>query len=173
MPETFREATFDDANLIATVRVRTWQAAYRGIFPQSHLDAMNIEAQTERTGNWLRNPERRGSDWVLLNDNEAVGWSVTLLRSRDDDLPADTGEIPAIYVLPAYWGQGYGHRLMAHTLDALRTLGAHSVALWVLEDNLRARAFYVREGFAPDGKRKPETIVPNTNLFGLRYRRTL
>ena len=149
MPETFREATFEDAHLIATVRVRTWQAAYRGIFPQSQLDAMNIEAQTERTGNWLRSPDRRDSDWVLLNDGGVVGWSATLLPSRDDDLPAETAEIPAIYVLPEYWGQGCGHRLMGHTLDQLRNLGAHSVALWVLEDNRRARAFYVREGFAP------------------------
>jgi hypothetical protein len=38
-----RPATPDDADAIASVHVRSWQAAYRGIVPDAMLDALSIQ----------------------------------------------------------------------------------------------------------------------------------
>src|SRR5690349_13566256 len=54
-------------------------------------------------------------------------------------------ELYALYTRAAYWGTGLGQRLW----DAVRP--DQPCSLWVLEDNARARAFYRRQGFEPDG----------------------
>ena len=47
---TIRDAVAGDARGIATVRVRSWQAAYRGLMPQDALDGMSIDRNTENWG---------------------------------------------------------------------------------------------------------------------------
>jgi ribosomal protein S18 acetylase RimI-like enzyme len=77
----------------------------------------------------------------------------------------------AIYVVPAWWAAGAGRALMDTALAALRADGYLRAVLWVLADNTRARRFYQRAGFAPDGA---STIL--TGLGGVlevRYRRDL
>ena len=61
------------------------------------------------------------------------------------------GELYAIYVIPAWWSAGVGRALLGSVLPALEAEGYRRVVLWVLADNARARRFYERAGFAPDG----------------------
>jgi hypothetical protein len=58
---------------------------------------------------------------------------------------------------------------MASALEALR--GYPSATLWVLEDNLRARRFYEREGWILDGGRRDEAFLGVT-VPEVRYRTT-
>jgi GNAT superfamily N-acetyltransferase len=77
----------------------------------------------------------------------------------------------AIYVVSAWWSAGAGRALMNAALAALRADGYLRAVLWVLADNVRARRFYDRAGFAPDGA---STII--TGLGGVlevRYCRDL
>jgi GNAT superfamily N-acetyltransferase len=55
----------------------------------------------------------------------------------------DRRQLHALYVLSAYWGQGVGRRLLAAAGPVQE--------LWVLRDNARARRFYERHGWRPDG----------------------
>jgi len=80
--------------------------------------------------------------------------------------------VNAIYALPGAWGTGAGRRLMAAVLDALPGEGFGQVTLWVLDSNARARRFYERAGFAPDGARKTEQYAGAT-ITEARYRRAL
>lgn len=61
------------------------------------------------------------------------------------------------------WREAYGHLLGERFYDdaalATRTeqwaaIGSEPATLWVAEDNPRARGFYARNGFTPDGTRK-------------------
>ena len=65
------------------------------------------------------------------------------------DGPRDL-ELWGIYLLAEYHGSGIGQAL----LDA--AVGDRPASLWVAEDNPRARAFYSRNGFEPDGGRRVE-----------------
>ena len=66
-------------------------------------------------------------------------------RRRDIDL-----ELYALYVRASQYGAGVGHRLIE------AAIGDVPAYLWVFEANDRARGFYARHGFEPDGSRKPE-----------------
>ncbi len=144
-----RAATAADVPSIATVRIRSWQAGYRGAIPQDYLDALDPVAETER---WRRR-ELTGQH-VAEAGGRVVGWlNVGPYRADpDEEVPGpDCGEVRAIYALPEAWGLGVGRALMAHGLEELRRQGLHPVLLWVLESNERARRFYAKAGFAPDG----------------------
>ena len=76
----------------------------------------------------------------------------------DEDLSESVGEIHALYLLPGAWGKGYGRQAMGFATGRLRALGYEKASLWVLLDNGRARRFYARYGFVPDGKEEPITL---------------
>lgn len=78
------------------------------------------------------------------------------------------GEIISVYVLPELIGQGYGHILFTFAVEKLLSLGFHKIYLTVFEDNLRARAFYEKHGFAWDGQ-KLSMEVGGRKLTELRY----
>lgn len=151
MDVTCRPATDADVAAAAEVRVRSWQAAYRGIVPDAVLDRLDPVAEA---GRW-RGRDRAGHH-VAEAGGRVVGWLyVGPYRSDQDDSgpvpPAGSGEIHAIYLLPEVWGQGAGRSLLAYGLGELRRGGAVPVLLWVFAANDRARRFYERAGFAPDG----------------------
>jgi ribosomal protein S18 acetylase RimI-like enzyme len=60
-------------------------------------------------------------------------------------------ELYALYTLNRAYGAGLGAALLR------AALGYSPAYLWVLEANPRARAFYGKHGFHPDGKR---TLLP-------------
>lgn len=65
------------------------------------------------------------------------------------------GELYQIHVLPGQWGRGIGGQLHAAFVRFLReaALPVGRVEAW--ERNDRARAFYTRHGWRPDGHRRP------------------
>ena len=83
----------------------------------------------------------------------------------------NSGEIAAIYLLPEYWGEGYGGNLMNFSLDFLSGAGYESIAIWVLEENNRAINFYKKYGFDFDENKK--TIVLGKELVEVRYLKTI
>ena len=144
-----RRASHDDALAIETIRVRGWRTAYRHVFPAADLDALPIDPERWRAR--IAVPPPGWSTIVCDDDGTVVGFASTG-PSRDED---ELGELYAIYVEPDAWSTGAGRALMA---AAERTLAAQfdAALLWVLEDNPRARGFYERAGWAPDGVRKAE-----------------
>ena len=128
MVTAVRTARLDDAEAMGRIHVESWQAAYVGVVPQAHLDALDAEV----VGIALVVPDRDGEDGV--------------------------GEITIIYVHPSAWGIGAGYALMAECEAELRRRGFAEAVLWVLEDNPRARRFYERQGWRADGGRKVEEI---------------
>src|SRR5438034_2223433 len=62
---------------------------------------------------------------------------------------------------------GHGRMLMDHVLNEFRRRGFAEVALWVLEENRKARAFYEKYGFEPDGGTRRD---PKTEVSEVRYR---
>lgn len=154
---TIRPAVVSDAPAVASVHVRTWQTAYRGLIPDSVLSTLSVEA---RTSMWER-AIPSGGVWVALADDTVTGFA-SAGPSRDDA----AFELYAIYVLSSAWGTGLGFGLMQAALA-----GQRDVIVWALESNTRARRFYERLGFRTDGAARTET-AGTTELEEVRYRRT-
>lgn len=149
-----RVATVDDAEAIAAVHVRSWQSAYRGLLPGAYLDALSVERRSEVWSRILSETNLPRSGAFVLQDNLDVVGFVHVAPTRDDDLPASTGEVTGIYITPSAWGLGGGGQLIATARASLKAAGFARAALWVLKANLAARRFYERQGWVPDGARK-------------------
>jgi len=135
-----------DARGIAEVHTRTWQAAYRQVFPAEVLDNLDVD---ERVRGWLERIEADMDVWVAETEGRIVGF-LAAGPSRTEDGP---GELYALYVLPEAWGSGAGRALMDGFKAWLEREGYAAAMLWVLADNPRARRFYEREGWRVDGAR--------------------
>ena len=151
-----REATIEDAQAIATIHVDSWQAAYRGILPETYLANLAV---TQRSEAW-RKSIVAGRPRVLVAHADThfetaaaaetiLGW-VAFGDARDGDKDHRWGEVETLYIAPAFWRKGIGRRLIDAARVALHSAGYTNVALWVLLDNRRARAFYKRSGFVCD-----------------------
>jgi len=135
-----RPAHADDAQAIATVHVRSWQAAYRGVVPDAYLDSLSIEQRTTFWRGFLEEPSRP-EIWAADADPPIIGWAI-ISQSRDKDAAPRTGELNAIYVLPEYWSSGVGRALWIKAKERLSERGFDQVTVWVLADNVRAIRFY-------------------------------
>lgn len=81
------------------------------------------------------------------------------------------GEIISFYSHPEETGKGYGSLLLAEALSRLQAAGHPGALLYVLRENLDARRFYQRHGFAPDGTELALPFPPDRLCVDLRYRK--
>jgi ribosomal protein S18 acetylase RimI-like enzyme len=177
-----RAMTEADVDAVAAIRVTGWQTAYRGIVPQSFLDAMDAAEDAAQRRQFLARSAGRVHNFVAVDgtgaadgaavdgaeapsgsladgspadgssatSGEVVGW-VAFGPYRSADVPDGSAELYALYVRPDRIGTGVGRALMSTALTRTRSLGVRHLLLWVLAGNDRARRFYARSGFAPDG----------------------
>ncbi|WP_412539826.1 GNAT family N-acetyltransferase [Longispora sp. K20-0274] len=137
-----RDATPEDLPATVDLHVRTWRAAYRGLVPDSYLDAID-------TAEWLAaqravagNPGRHRI--VALLDDVIVGFA----SFGDDRSDPALAEVYAIYVDPDRQGHGVGRALMD---EAVSRLAGRETRLWCAEGNAATRLFYERYGLVTDG----------------------
>lgn len=166
-----RLARLTDAPAIAQVHVTAWQATYRGLLPATLLDNLTIEGRIQE---WNEILTLGGGYIVVCTNNERIIGFAGCGECRDDDLSdGRTGELYAIYLDPAFWGQGYGTTLLNTALALLQRDDYRLVTLWVLEGNQRARGFYEYVGFVADGDIKIEALPGGVEVREVRYRRRL
>jgi len=162
-----RTATPEDAPAVAHVHVASWRTAYAGIVPDEILATLDVGAREARWRTKLADAAVR--TWVAEVADRAIGFA-TLGPARDEDADPGDLELYAIYLSPESWGTGAARELMRTLLadvpDAAR------LTLWVFADNERARHFYRRHGFAPDGVERIEEFS-GAHLTEVRYVRTV
>ena len=194
-----RAGSAADAAQIAAVQREGWFAAYEGIIPAEIIDRVTTPdhgarvRQTFRTRPWQRMlvavaPDQEGPDqegpgqagepaapgivgyasFGPETDVLSAPWPHPLTTDGED---GSVAELYALYVRPAWWSTGTGRALMERVLARTSAAGFPSISLWVLRDNRRARRFYERAGFAPDGA---TNVLDRLGcVTELRYRRTL
>jgi len=139
-----RRARPEDSHGIALVHVSSWQHAYRGIVPQTHLDQLSVADREKR---WAESLDRGGSETLVADaDGQLVGF-ISYGKSRQERAERDEGEIYAIYVSSSHWSMGVGRSLWEAALARLRELGFVRAIVWVLAANEKAIQFYERRGF--------------------------
>ena len=140
----------DDRAVISRIYEESWKAAYRGIIPQSFLDAIP-------EGRWAGRLDLPGRHtMVCVEDGRYVGTS-SFCRSRFPQYP-DAGEVASLYLLPEYFGKGFGRKLLEAVLNELKKQEVPEAFLWVLEENDRARRFYEKCGFSCTGEYLDDNI---------------
>jgi ribosomal protein S18 acetylase RimI-like enzyme len=165
MDFSIRELRIDDAERIAPVHVRSWQAAYPGLIDQAVLDGLEVAQRVELWIDRLSGPID-GARLVVERGGEVVGFLVAARRSPETEGAA---EVFSIYLDPSVWRGGIGSALLDAGVATLREGGPLPIILWVVEGNERACRFYEARGWYFDGGRRSDPIgdglVPH-----LRYR---
>ena len=162
-----RTATPDDVSAISDINVRGWQAAFRGLFPDEFLDALD--------------PRRRDADFsvavtsrvhhtAVAVDEDVVGFVGLRPPEPEDGDPDRVHEIWGLYVEPTRIGTGVGRELMAHALDYLSTGVWDHAILWTLRDVDRTCRFYETAGWYRDGKEKVWELPAGNHVNLVRYR---
>lgn len=148
-----RQAEPDDAEALAEIIVSSWRAAYADILPLDALAGSFMSTAFRRRMFERRLVEPGGTRiFIGLGGGKPCGLSF-VDASNADGLPR-CGELHCLYLLPERWGSGLAAKLMDASLAFLCESGCERVLLWVLEENRRARAFYEKHGFVPDGEVK-------------------
>ncbi len=161
--EVFR-ADIDDAEGIAAVHVRSFDATYRDVLPDVAAAAPDLETRTERWQALLEPDTDAAHTLVAEQRSVAVGFCSLATPSRDASPDERTAEIAAFYVAPSRWGNGVGTALITQALSELRADGWTAVTLWTLAANEPARKFYARFGFEPDGHAGPDPMTGQPKL---------
>ncbi len=175
-----RSASTADAAQISGVQRDSWLAAYQGIIAHEIIDRVTAPdggarvRQVFRTRPWQR--------MVVAADGQEIVGYASFGPELDVFAPwphpmspagrqGEVGELYALYVHPAWWSTGTGRSLMDHVLAKVSRAGFPTVMLWVLERNARARRFYERAGFRPDGA--SHVLDGLGGVIEIRYRRAL
>ncbi|HUP85561.1 MAG TPA: GNAT family N-acetyltransferase [Acidimicrobiales bacterium] len=169
-----RRAEVSDADAIGSIHVRAWQYGYRGQMPDDFLDGLSVE---DRQASWREGlPELPADRRVLVVedpvDGHVCGFSTLGVVRFDGTSTPGEGEVWAINLEPEAWGRGIGAPLLHAAADELRRWGRDVAVLWVLDTNARARRFYEREGWTPDGGVKDDEFGGQV-VHEVRYRRVL
>jgi GNAT superfamily N-acetyltransferase len=177
-----RAAMPDDAPALGRVQVEAWLSAHRGQMPDA--------AWQKRVDEWT--PDVSARAWARLLTEQADGdparvvlliaegdngdpFGLVLGTEAEDDTSGSTAQIDALYVLPAFQGQGIGRWLLQQAATELATLGFSSLNIGVLTANLPARRFYEVMGgheigqrmFDEEGDLQPETVYAWPDIAAL------
>lgn len=140
-----RQAGPDDAEAVVRMHTLAHEECYAHLLSPEFFRARrdSIPERVERRRPHLDVPDPRII--ALDADGEVVGLA-DAGPGRDEDGPVEL-ELYSIYTLARTYGTGLGAALMR------AAIGDSPAYLWVVEGNPRALAFYVKQGFRPDGKR--------------------
>lgn len=168
-----RQAVADDADAIARCHHLGWVDGYRGMVRPGYLASLSQQACTQRWRDHFRDTNPATSQFVAEAAGCVIGF-VSIGPCLDPDAPKAT-EVWDLWVLPGHRNEGVGARLLEAALDELAADGSQVAVLWVLRENLRARAFYERQGGVSDGMTRHAPyerggVIDVRYLFDLRGR---
>ena len=160
-----RTAHYTDVPSLGRVHSAAWRETYRGLIDDGYLDWLTPEVSVKIF------QRRQRADLLVLEEEGEIGGFAVTGHAREEDLPADTGELGGLYLLKACQGKGYGRMLFEKAEERLRSLGCRRMILWVLDGNEQAAGFYKKMGMRSDGRKK--LAVLGKQVVELRMRKDL
>lgn len=148
-----RHATPDDLPGVLDVFLACWRESYRGLLPDSALDAMTDQRAEALWRRVLASPV--GVVLVAVDTEDPSGEIVGITRyavNQETDESAVEGSVLSLYVSPRAHGSGVGTVLLTKASDALRSSGADACTLWVFAANSPSIGFYESRGWHADGE---------------------
>lgn len=142
----------EDAPALARVHVDGWKVAYGHLLEARWFGREALEHRTAQWSRWVtedgagdaRARIRIGRD----GEGSPIGFAASR-AARGQDGPREL-ELSSLYIDQAWYGSGLGRDLVE------AVIGEDPALVWVAEDNPRARRFYEKIGFVPDGATQVE-----------------
>lgn len=149
MSINYRTATTADAGALAELGARTFTHTFGHLYQPADLE---IFLQNHSTDNWVKELNDPAFEIrVAEHDGAMVGY----VKLGPPHLPfeprGEAAELRQLYVIEEMKGQGIAHALIGWVIERARDLRADYLYLSVFTDNHRARRFYEKYGFEPEG----------------------
>jgi ribosomal protein S18 acetylase RimI-like enzyme len=145
MDYQLRRATPQDARAVVLFHTLAHEESYGHLLSPEFFRGRraSIPERVER-----RRPHLAVADprIIAVDGNNHIVGLADAGPGRDDPGPQKL-ELYSIFTLPDTFGTGLGAALLS------AAVGDSPAYLWVLRDNPRAQAFYLKHGFRPDGER--------------------
>lgn len=160
-----RAAGLADTSALAAIHVAAYEEAYRGLLPDEVIDERTEEVRLASWERRLASPAPREFVLVAEVDGRVAGFvSGRPASPEEDDDPARVACWESMYMAPEHLGSGVGQVLHDATLQAAAERGFSEVILFVFEANDRARGFFDKRGWTPDGGRRVSDDVAALRL---------
>nr|WP_084187882.1 GNAT family N-acetyltransferase [Mycobacterium paraffinicum] len=140
-----------------------WRQSWAGMLADSTLDVLGSARRWAILAYPRILQRRHWSMWLAESGSATIGMTIF---GPDPANPKQI-ELDSLYVAAESQGRGVGARLLA---TALRESPLGDVVLWCAEHNTRARGFYERNGFHPDGRTRNWEPLPGVSVTHLGYR---
>ena len=145
----YRLATADDAEALAELGVRTFTDTFGHLYQPGDLE---IFLQNHSPENWDKELSDPAFEVCVA---EQGGTLVGYVKLGPPHLPfeprGEAAELRQLYVVEEVKGQGVADALIQWVIERARDLGADNLYLSVFTENHRARRFYEKYGFEPEG----------------------
>lgn len=161
---SIREADKSDIEQMSEVVNSAWKEAYKSLI--TPLDMDRFTDKKHRSESFSQMLKHRDFVYVLLCDG-IVSAVCSAAEYTDRDL-FDACIINQLYVSPMQQRKGFGRKLLFYVLRSMRGKGFKQAALYVMQRNDSAIAFYEKFGFSADGKYEKCKAFTNENLL-IRY----
>ena len=126
----------------------------QSIYTTKHLSAQSFKKLID---------DERHKVWAAVDSKELVGFAVMVMDS--DELPM----LSKLYILPDYHGKRFAPKLCKAVIDYAKIRRYKALNLLVYSGNLKAKAFYEKQGFKLIGSCDfhMETEVHKDHLYQL------
>ena len=162
MEVIIRAAQLEDAERVVRAHEEASRVMFLELVGKPLGEVLPFEA---RLAEYRRSMEQVSADAQILvaeSAGEIVGMAVWRREESGE------GELSDLHVVPGWWGTGVAVSLMRAVVDGLQGAGVEHAFLWVGEENARARRFYEREGWRPDGAARASPLGPTEVRYRLR-----
>lgn len=146
---SIRKATFEDAEAIATIHVKSWKSTYSELLAEKDMSNITYE---NRKALWetILKMETNGTCTFVIHDEQQIVGFVSGGPERTKRFNYDS-EIYTIYLLDEFQKKGLGARLLNTFAKAMMAIGSTSLLVWVIKQNPSSR-FYERYHARPVGE---------------------
>lgn len=139
-----RNVGINEVREISRIHALSWKVAFKNNIPKEYLDNLQEDFWVEHFTNVIN--KNINTVKGIYDDNSILIGCISYGKSKDERFK-EYGEIISLYLLPDYFGKGYGGELLNSCISDLKSKGYTKVILWVLKENKRARSFYEKYGF--------------------------
>ena len=133
-----RRAAAEDAEAVAALHADSWRRHYRGAYSDLFLDG---DVYGDRLRIWPQRLAAQDGSTVTILAEDADGALIGFAHVVFDDDPQWGSLLDNLHVAYQHKRRGIGRRLMAEVEREVVAHGRGGFYLWVLEQNVQARAF--------------------------------
>jgi GNAT superfamily N-acetyltransferase len=149
MSVSYRNATVRDAEALSALGTATFVATFGHLYQPNDLEIFLENHDTDVWAKELADPAFAVR--VAELDGKMVGYAKLGPPHLPFEPRGEAAELRQLYVLEEMKGQGIAQALIEWIIDRARERRADHLYLSVFTENHRARRFYEKYGFEPEG----------------------